>query len=108
MRKLITLGLTAGLLVGLMLMPGAAVARKHRGKSCPRSARVDRNRDGLPDRWECRHHLSLKANQARRDQDRDGLNNLGEYKASDDPRNPDTDGDGVKDGDEHAGTIASF
>jgi hypothetical protein len=108
MRKLITLGLTAGLLVGLMLVPGAATARKHRGKSCPRSARVDRNHDRLPDRWECRNRLSLKVNQARRDQDRDGLNNTGEFKAGTNPNDADTDNDGVRDGNDVAGTIASF
>jgi hypothetical protein len=110
MRKTITFGLTAALLIGLMLVPGAAAARKarHKGRSCPRSIRVDRNRDGLPDRWECQHRLSLRVNQSRRDPDRDGLNNAGEYKAGDDPHNPDTNGNGIKDGDEHAGTIASF
>jgi hypothetical protein len=107
MRKLITLGLAAALLAGLMLMPGAASARKHR-KSCPRSARVDRNRDRLPDRWECRNGLSLKVNQARRDPDHDGLNNMGEFKAGTNPRKADTDGNGVKDGNENPGTIASF
>lgn len=106
MRKLITLGFTAALLVAMMLVPGAAVARKHR--SCPRSATADRNRDRLPDRWECRNRLSLRVNQARRDQDRDGLNNLGEFRAGDNPRDADTDNDGVKDGEEHAGKIASF
>src|SRR5690349_19227873 len=68
----------------------------------------DRNRDHIPDRWEKRHHLSLAVNQARRDQDHDGLNNRGEYKAGLDPRDDDSDNDGVVDGDENAGSIASF
>src|SRR3954467_10196179 len=68
----------------------------------------DRNRDRIPDRWERAHHLSLHVNQARRDQDRDGLNNRGEFKAHLNPRDADTDGDGLDDGDENAGTIASF
>src|ERR1700750_1363238 len=68
----------------------------------------DHNRDGIPDRWEARHHLSLKVNQARRDPDHDGLANRGEYKAGLDPRKADTDGDGIDDGDENAGTVASF
>jgi len=68
----------------------------------------DRNRDRIPDRWERAHHLSLHVNQARRDQDRDGLNNRGEFRAHLNPRDADTDDDGVDDGDENAGTIASF
>jgi hypothetical protein len=69
---------------------------------------VDRNRDRLPDRWECRNGLSLRVKQARRDQDRDGLNNMGEFKAGTNPRDADTDNDGVRDGAENPGTIASF
>jgi hypothetical protein len=69
---------------------------------------ADRNRDGLPDRWERKHHLSLKVKQAKRDQDRDGLNNRGEFRAKTNPRDDDSDHDGVEDGDENAGTIKSF
>jgi hypothetical protein len=68
----------------------------------------DRNRDRLPDRWEKRHHLSLKVKQTRRDQDRDGLRNLGEFRTGTDPRDDDSDGDGTEDGEENAGTIKSF
>jgi hypothetical protein len=68
----------------------------------------DRNNDRLPDRWERAHHLSLKVKQAKRDQDRDGLNNRGEFRAKTNPRDHDTDDDGVEDGDENAGTIKSF
>lgn len=68
----------------------------------------DRNHDHIPDRWEKRHHLSLAVNQARKDQDRDHLRNLAEFKAGDNPRNDDSDGDGVMDGEENAGTITSF
>jgi hypothetical protein len=75
--------------------------------AAPAMAR-DRNHDRIPDRWERAHHLSLRVNQARRDQDHDGLNNRGEFRAGDNPRKADTDGDGIKDGAEHAGTIASF
>jgi hypothetical protein len=69
---------------------------------------VDRNRDGIPDRWEKQHHLSLKVKQTRLDQDRDGLNNLGEYRSGTDPRKADTDNDGIGDNSENAGTVASF
>ena len=68
----------------------------------------DRNHDHIPDRWEKIHHLSLKVNQARKDQDRDHLRNLAEFKAGDNPRSDDSDGDGVMDGEENAGTIQSF
>ena len=85
-----------GLLAALAL-PGVAAA-KH----------GDSNNDRIPDRWEAKHHLSLHVNQARRDQDRDGLNNRGEFRAKDDPRDGDTDDDGVPDGTEGAGTVASF
>jgi hypothetical protein len=68
----------------------------------------DRNHDHIPDRWEKRHRLSLNVNQARRDQDGDHLRNLAEFRAGDNPRNADSDGDGIPDGEENAGTIASF
>ena len=68
----------------------------------------DQNRDRIPDRWEQHHGLSLKHGQARHDQDSDSLNNRAEFRAKMDPLNGDTDGDGIDDGDEGAGTIASF
>ncbi|MGZ8666509.1 MAG: hypothetical protein ACXWZM_05310 [Solirubrobacterales bacterium] len=104
-------------LVALIALPGAAAAK-------------DRNHDRIPDRWEKRHKLSLKVKQAGRDQDRDHLRNLGEFRqgtsprdadsdddglrdgkehgVGNDPTDEDSDGDGVEDGDENAGTIASF
>jgi hypothetical protein len=72
------------------------------------AAAKDRNHDHIPDRWEKRHHLSLKVNQAQRDQDRDQLRNRDEFLAGDNPRNADSDEDGVADGQENAGTIQSF
>ena len=68
----------------------------------------DGNGDRIPDRWERAHHLSLKVNQARRDQDHDGLRNRAEFLAGTNPRNEDSDDDGTDDGDEGAGTVASF
>src|SRR3981081_3657854 len=109
MRRMMIVGLAAALAAGLMLMPaGSSARRKHKHKSCPRSARVDRNHDRIPDRWECRHKLSLKVNQAKLEPDPAGLNNRGEFEAGDDPHKADTDNDGVNDGNEHAGTIQSF
>jgi hypothetical protein len=64
------------------------------------SAPRDANSDNLPDRWEKRHDLSLNTNQAARNQDRDGLRNRAEFKHGTDPRDADTDDDGVADGDD--------
>ena len=89
------------------LLPAALVLAAGLIGASPAAAK-DRNHDRIPDRWEQRHHLSLAKSQARRDQDRDGLRNLGEYRAGLNPRKADTDGDGIEDGDENAGTIASF
>lgn len=72
------------------------------------AAAKDSNHDKIPDRWEKRHKLSLKVDQSRRDQDRDGLRNRAEFRTSNDPRDDDSDGDGIADGDEGAGTIVSF
>lgn len=91
---LIWLALALGALA-LLAMPSLAAAK-------------DRNHDRIPDRWEKRHKLSLKTNQARLDQDRDHLRNRAEFLAGDNPRDDDSDDDGVMDGNEQAGTIASF
>jgi hypothetical protein len=74
----------------------------------PAAAAKDRNHDKIPDRWEKRHHLSLNVNQAKRDQDGDRLNNRGEFVSRSDPRDADTDDDGVEDGSEDGGVISSF
>lgn len=81
--------------LALLAMPGLAAAK-------------DRNRDHIPDRWEKKHHLSLKVNQARKNQDGDKLNNRAEFLAGDNPRDADSNNDGVMDGEDNAGTIVSF
>src|SRR5262245_6363002 len=63
----------------------------------------DGNGDKLPDRWEAKYHLSLKVNQAPRDQDQDGLRNMGEFKQGTNPREVDTDEDGTDDNTECTG-----
>jgi hypothetical protein len=83
--------------LAMLALPGMAAAKSG-----------DRNHDRIPDRWEKRHHLSLKVKQAHRDQDRDHLRNRAEFLAGDNPRDSDSDDDGVVDGDENAGTIKSF
>lgn len=89
------LALVAAAALAMLALPGIAAAK-------------DGNHDRIPDRWEKRHHLSLSVNQAGRDQDGDQLRNRAEFLADDNPRDRDSDDDGVIDGDENAGTIASF
>jgi hypothetical protein len=100
MRRMLIL-VAALALAALSVAAVASADRGHRG---------DRNHDGLPDRWERHHHLSLKVNQARRDPDRDRLDNRNEFRHGTDPNKRDTDDDGVRDRDEvnPVGTIASF
>ena len=81
--------------LALLALPGAAAAK-------------DGNHDRIPDRWERHHDLSTAVNQAGRDQDRDHLRNRAEFLAGDNPRDRDSDDDGVMDGNENAGTITSF
>ena len=59
----------------------------------PASPALAKDRDGMPDRWEKRHHLSVRVNDASRDKDRDGLSNYGEYRSHTNPRKKDTDRD---------------
>ena len=82
--------------LALLAMPGLAAAK-------------DRNHDRIPDRWEKKPPpLPARSTRRARDQDRDHLRNRAEFLAGDDPRDRDTDDDGVMDGEENAGTIASF
>jgi hypothetical protein len=94
-RSLLVLAASCLGLVALLAAPSGAAAK-------------DRNHDRIPDRWEKHHRLSLQVNQAHRDQDRDRLDNRDEFLAGDNPRDRDSDNDGVRDGNENAGRIASF
>jgi hypothetical protein len=86
--------------IALLLVAALAIAGP--------AAAKDRNDDRIPDRWEKRHDLSLKVKQTRRDQDRDGLKNMDEFRSDSDPREDDSDDDGTEDGDENAGVITAF
>jgi len=81
--------------LALLAMPSLAAAK-------------DRNHDHIPDKWEKRHHLSLKVNQAHKNQDGDALRNRAEFLAGDNPRDADSNNDGVEDGEDNAGTVSSF
>jgi len=61
---------------------------------------VDWDGDGLPDDWEIAHGLDPTLDDSGFDPDFDGLTNLQEYERGTDPLNPDTDGDGLLDGQE--------
>jgi len=77
--------------------------------SLPASAAAkDRNHDRIPDKWEKSHKLSLKRDQRKLDQDNDGLRNRGEWRAGTNPRDKDSDDDGVSDLKEKAGVISSY
>jgi hypothetical protein len=91
------LGVMLAAVLGLLVLalPSMAAAKDH-------------NHDRIPDRWERNHGLSLKVNQAQRDQDRDQLVNRKEFEAGLDPNDADSDDDGVEDSDEGAGTITAF
>ncbi|HNT76895.1 MAG TPA: fibronectin type III domain-containing protein [Anaerolineae bacterium] len=63
------------------------------------SSGVDSDGDGMPDDWEALNQISL----GHLDADRDGLDNLGEYRAGTQPYEKDSDNDGYSDGEEIAG-----
>ena len=63
----------------------------------------DDDNDGMPDWYESKYGLNpFYAGDANQDPDNDGLTNLQESQYNTDPNNPDTDGDGINDGDEVA------
>src|SRR5438552_588390 len=80
------------------------------------SLEMPRQASHVDNRNEVREHtnpLKADSNRNRRpdgleDADHDGLDNAGEDASGDDPIDRDTDGDGIPDGAEHGGWIASF
>ena len=89
--------LAAAITAALLVLPAGALAKSR-----------DRDHDGMPDKWEKRHHLNIRANDARKDPDRDHVSNLAEYQRGTDPRDADTDDDGTGDDSEVTGTVVSF
>jgi hypothetical protein len=117
--KGLRLFITAVAALALLIVPASALAK-----------RGDRDHDRMADKWERRHQLNPRANDARRDPDHDGLRNLSEFRHHTDPHDADTDDDGlddeqelehhmspddrdtdddgIGDDDELSGTVASF
>jgi hypothetical protein len=84
-KAMLLVGIAVVLAASLFALPALASSR-------------DSNGDRIADRWEKKYDLSLAKNQAPRDQDKDGVKNLAEYRAGTDPREADTDNDGTTDG----------
>ncbi len=71
------------------------------GDGIPDYRDTDDDNDGMLDVWENQYGLDPKnSSDATTDNDSDTLTNLKEYQNNTDPINPDTDGDGISDGDE--------
>lgn len=69
------------------------------GALLPTQLSADTDGDGMSDLWENAFGLNLNSPaDATADADSDGANNLQEFRLGTDPRNPDTDGDGLQDG----------
>src|SRR3954464_8016041 len=83
--KTLRLAVIGALAAAFMVVPAVAMASK------------DRDHDKLPDKWEKKFHLSTHKKNANGDPDRDGLNNLGEFRSRTNPRKADTDQDGIND-----------
>jgi hypothetical protein len=84
--RFVSVGIAVVLAASLLALPALA------------SPSRDSNGDRIPDRWEKKFDLSLAKNQAPRDQDKDGVRNLAEYREGTNPRAADSDDDGTTDG----------
>ncbi len=71
------------------------------GDGVPDEEDPDDDGDGMPDDWEEQHGFDPKNKyDAFYDEDNDNLTNVEEYNKGTDPNNPDTDGDGILDGED--------
>ncbi len=83
---------------GAMAATGAPMLSAYSGNyTAP--ADLDSDGDGMPDLWESVNGFNpLNYSDAATDADHDGLSNFLEYREGTEPRNNDTDGDGIVDG----------
>jgi hypothetical protein len=103
MRRL-TLFISVALALLAFAIPATAGATRSHHKRTHHARMVDRNHNGMADRWE----RKFRVHKATADPDRDGVQNIGEFHNGTNPRDADTDNDGVKDGQEKAGQVVSF
>ena len=75
----------------------ALVALSYAATAASGAVARDRDHDGLPDRWERRHHISTSKKSAKKDPDHDRLRNMREFRLRTNPRSKDTDRDGLRD-----------
>ena len=127
MKLITTMALTLAALVVAAPAGAGARDRDHDGlpdrwekrfhlSTTKKSANRDPDRDRVDNRNEFRRahepagpRLGQRRPARRReDRDHDGLRNLGEDLTGNDPIDPDTDDDGIEDGDEQVGTVVSF
>ena len=81
--------IAAAIAMSLLVLPAGALAKGR-----------DHDHDRMPDKWEKQHHLNVRANDARKDPDKDHLSNLSEFRHHTDPQSADTDDDGIDDNEE--------
>jgi hypothetical protein len=84
--------LAAVALIALLVVPATASAKRHHKNA-------DSNHNSIPDKWEKRFHLRGKG-VAKADPDKDGLNNLAEFRSHTNPHKADSNGNGVADASE--------
>lgn len=89
--------LVGGLALTLLFSQGLPTVSAKGKDEKPKVA--DKNKNGIDDNWEKKYKLKGK-NIAKQDNDKDGLNNLTEYKLKLNPTKMDTDKNGVNDGQE--------
>jgi hypothetical protein len=79
--------------LALLAVPASATAKRH-------DKVKDKNRNGMPDKWERKHGISKNRGAAKADPDKDGLTNRFEWRARTNPKSKDTNRDGVTDANE--------
>lgn len=93
-------------IIALMLISGVfAQTQENTEQAQEDTEQVQKDKDGdnLPDDWEMKHFGNLHQS-ALDDPDKDGKTNNKEFEKGTDPNDPDTDGDGITDGEENKRT----